>query len=169
MISPATAYIAFGSNLGDRRRYLGRARELLAETPGLIVSAASSLYETTPVGGPPGQDPYLNAVVRVETTLLPRTLLERCHAIEGQLGRQREIPWGARTIDLDLLLYGAACIAEPELVVPHPRLHQRSFVLAPLCELAPELVHPTLATRLADLPAATPNGGAILFRDASWS
>jgi 2-amino-4-hydroxy-6-hydroxymethyldihydropteridine diphosphokinase len=165
----ATAYIALGSNLGDRRGYLCRARELLAETPGVLVSASSSLYETTPVGGPAGQEPYLNAVLRLETTLPPQSLLATCLAIEALLGRQRTIPWGPRSIDLDLLLYGAARIDEPDLTVPHPRLHLRTFVLVPLCELAPDLFHPTLGCRLADFPAAAPSGGAILHRTESWS
>lgn len=168
MTSSATAFIALGSNLGDRLHYLAGARERLAETPGVVVAAASSIYETEPVGGPPGQEPFLNAVLRIETTLPPRALLESCLAIETHFGRQRTVPWGPRSIDLDLLLYGALSIDEPDLIVPHPRLHLRTFVLVPLCEVAPELVHPTLGTRLSELPALTPAGGAILQRIVSW-
>lgn len=130
-----TAYVALGSNLGDREAHLARAVEALRATPGVEVEALSTIRETAPVGGPP-QGPYLNAVVELRTGLAARTLLERLLEIEAEAGRargpQRNAP---RTLDLDLLLYGDQEIDEPDLVVPHPRMQQRAFVLEPLAEL----------------------------------
>jgi len=132
------AYVALGSNLGDRLFELERARWALHETEGLGDLASSRIYETEPVG-PGRQGRYLNAVMALTSTLAPRELLARLLAIEAAAGRQRgpkEVRWGARTLDLDLLLYGESQIDEATLTVPHPRLHERAFVLEPLCELA---------------------------------
>ena len=131
-----TAYVGLGSNLGDREAMLGRALQLLAE--GLDVRAVSSFRETEPEGVV-DQPRFLNAAVRAETDLTARELLETLLAIERELGRERRERWGPRTIDLDLLLYGEESIDEPGLVVPHPRLHERRFVLEPLAELNPAL------------------------------
>lgn len=127
-------YLGLGSNLGDRLGNLRRAADLLATLPGVRVLRSSRIYETEPVGGPP-QAPYLNAVLEVECDLGPRELLAACGRIEAELGRVRAERWGARTIDVDILTYGAERIAEPALEVPHPRMHERAFVLAPLAEL----------------------------------
>lgn len=127
-------YLGLGSNLGDRLGNLCRAADLLAALPGVCVLRSSRIYETEPVGGPP-QGPYLNAVLEVECDLGPRELLAACGRIEAELGRVRAERWGARTIDVDILTYGAERIAEPALEVPHPRMHERAFVLAPLAEL----------------------------------
>ena len=140
------AFVALGSNLGDRASLMLAGREALAELPGTFVVGASSLYQTAPVG-PVAQDPYLNAVVALETDLSPRELLHQMLAIEASQGRRRDAHSersGPRTLDLDLLLYGNECIDENGLEVPHPRLHERAFVLEPLCEVAPELTHPRL-------------------------
>jgi 2-amino-4-hydroxy-6-hydroxymethyldihydropteridine diphosphokinase len=130
-----TAYVALGSNLGDREAHLARAVAALRATPGIEVEALSSIRETAPVGGPP-QGAYLNAVVELRTELAARALLERLLEIEAEAGRvrgpQRNAP---RALDLDLLLYGDEEIDEPDLVVPHPRMQQREFVLEPLAEL----------------------------------
>jgi 2-amino-4-hydroxy-6-hydroxymethyldihydropteridine diphosphokinase len=131
------AFIGLGSNLGDRLAHLDRAVELLAE-PGDLV-AASSVYETEPVGGPE-QGPYLNAVVELSTTDTPRELLERCRRVEADAARVRSVRFGPRTLDADVLLVGDERVHEPDLEVPHPRMFERRFVLAPLHELAPELV-----------------------------
>jgi 2-amino-4-hydroxy-6-hydroxymethyldihydropteridine diphosphokinase len=148
------AFVSLGSNLGDREAHLARALAGLRATPGVRALACSSLYETEPVG-PPGQGPYLNAVARLETRLAPRALLARCLALERAAGRVRSgVRNEARTLDVDLLLYGDASIDEPGLVVPHPRLHERPFVLAPLRELAPEARHPGLGRSVAELAAA---------------
>ena len=136
------AYVALGANLGDRERTLRAAVDALAAEDGIEVVAVSTLRETEPVGV--GEQPrFLNGAAELETTLTSRELLARLLAVEQRFGRIR-IPGehGARTLDLDLLLYGDEVIDEPGLAVPHPRLHERSFVLEPLAELAPGLVVP---------------------------
>lgn len=136
------AYVGLGANLGDRETTIRRAVELLEATPGIDVVGLSSLRETEPVGYL-DQPRFLNGAVALETTLEPRELLERLLEVERALGRTREgPPQGPRTIDLDLLLYGAEELDEPGLRVPHPRLHERVFVLEPLTELAPGLAIP---------------------------
>jgi 2-amino-4-hydroxy-6-hydroxymethyldihydropteridine diphosphokinase len=148
------AFVALGSNVGDRAAHLDFALGELARTPGLRVRAVSRVRETEPCGGPP-QGPYLNAVVALEVECTARRLLERCLEIEALAGRVRGAARAApRTLDLDLLLFGAERIDEPDLVVPHPRLHERVFALGPLCELAPDLRHPVLGERMRDLLAA---------------
>ena len=131
------AYLALGSNLSDRLANLQRAVDLLAEHQGVHVLRSSRVYETDPVGGPDQPD-YLNAVLEVETALPPGELLDACRAVEDSMGRVREERWGPRPIDVDLLTYGDRTIAEPGLEVPHPRMHERGFVLVPLSELCPD-------------------------------
>jgi 2-amino-4-hydroxy-6-hydroxymethyldihydropteridine diphosphokinase len=145
------AYVGLGANLGEREATIGRAVELLAATPGIEVAAVSTLRETDPVGYA-DQPRFLNGVAALETELTPRGLLDRLLAVEQELGRVRgEGPrFGPRTIDLDLLLYGDEVVDEPGLVVPHPRLTERRFVLEPLHELDPELTLPD-GRRVADL------------------
>jgi 2-amino-4-hydroxy-6-hydroxymethyldihydropteridine diphosphokinase len=129
------AFVALGSNLGDREARLDAAIAALRTTPGIAALEVSRLYESEPVG-PPGQGPYLNAVARFESDLEPRALLERLLVIEAAAGRRRSATRNeARVLDLDLLLHGETRLAEPDLVVPHPRLHERAFVLEPLAEL----------------------------------
>jgi len=130
------AYLGLGSNLGDRVANLRDAVRLLAER-GVPVVRSSRVYETDPVGGPPQPD-YLNAVVEVETELDARGLLEACLAVEDALGRQRRERWGPRVIDIDVLTFGADQIDQPGLQIPHPRMHERAFVLIPLLELDPD-------------------------------
>jgi 2-amino-4-hydroxy-6-hydroxymethyldihydropteridine diphosphokinase len=128
------AYLGLGSNLGDRLAHLQRAVDLLGTEDGVRVLRSSRVYETDPVGGPPQPD-YLNAVIQIETDLSPRELLRTCMGVEIELGRIRDERWGPRTIDVDVLTYGGEKIDEPDLVVPHPRMHERGFVLVPLAEL----------------------------------
>ena len=132
------AFIGLGSNLGDRRAYLRSAVDQLGSAGD--VSAVSPLYETEPVGGPPGQQNYLNLVVELQTADSPRTLLERCRALEASAHRERDERWGPRTLDADVLWVEGDLVDEPDLVVPHPRMWERRFVLAPLADLAPDLV-----------------------------
>lgn len=128
-----SAYLALGSNLGDRLQHLRDAVRRLGARDGIDVARSSRIYETEPVGPP--QPPYLNAVLEVETTLTPRELLEACQAVEDALGRVRAERWGPRTIDVDVLTYDELTVDEPDLVIPHPRMHERGFVLVPLGEL----------------------------------
>jgi 2-amino-4-hydroxy-6-hydroxymethyldihydropteridine diphosphokinase len=129
------AFLALGSNLGDRRTYL---RSAVAGLPDVV--AVSSLYETEPVGGPASQPPYLNAVVELDTERTARELLDIAHSLEKAAMRVRGERWGPRTLDVDVLLVGDCEIDEEDLVVPHPRMWERRFVLEPLSELAPDLV-----------------------------
>jgi 2-amino-4-hydroxy-6-hydroxymethyldihydropteridine diphosphokinase len=151
-----TAWIGLGSNLGDRETYLHRALKALGADSAVEVTAVSTFVETEPVGFL-DQPRFLNAAARVETDLTPRKLLERLLAIERDLGRTRKGPrFGPRTIDLDLLLFGDEVVDEPGLRVPHPRLHERPFVLEPLVELDPGLAVPgrgPVQTLLAQLEA----------------
>jgi 2-amino-4-hydroxy-6-hydroxymethyldihydropteridine diphosphokinase len=158
---PATAYIALGSNLGDRQDYLDRALQALQEHPRITVSQVSTTHETAPVGGPPGQGPFLNAAAELQTDLDPIELLDVLMDIEHQLGRVRGERYGPRTIDLDLLLYDDLVLEEPRLTLPHPRMTERTFVLAPLCEIAPDVVHPVLKRRMRELLAELPAPTAI--------
>jgi 2-amino-4-hydroxy-6-hydroxymethyldihydropteridine diphosphokinase len=135
------AFLSLGSNVGDRSAHLERALEALARTPRVRVVAVSRVYETSPVGGPP-QDDYLNAVVAIEVTINPEGLLQLAQGLERDAARVRAERWGPRTLDVDILLYGDMTIDTPELTIPHPRMWERGFVLAPLRDVAPELVPP---------------------------
>jgi 2-amino-4-hydroxy-6-hydroxymethyldihydropteridine diphosphokinase len=137
------AYIGLGANLGPREITLLQAVDLLAETEGVEVRAVSQLRETDPVGVV-DQPHFLNGAVAVDTSLSPRELLDRLLGIEQALGRVRDVRWGPRVVDLDLLVYGELQVDEPGLRVPHPRLHERRFALEPLAELDPELDVPGL-------------------------
>ncbi len=141
----ATAYIGLGSNLGDRAAEIEAALSALRELDGVNVAATSPSYETASEG-PVEQGRYLNAAAAIETRLGPRELLDAMLAIERTLGRRREqeIRWGPRRIDLDLLMYDDRILDEPGLTIPHPRMHQRRFVLGPLSRIAPDAVHPQL-------------------------
>ncbi|MCU1503338.1 MAG: sulD [Ilumatobacteraceae bacterium] len=140
----ARAIVALGSNLGDRLAFLRGAVDAF----GPNVQALSRVYETAPIGGPEGQGAYLNMVVVVETSLDPFAMLRWCQRIEARALRQRGVRWGARTLDVDLLFYDDTSIASPELTVPHPRIAQRRFVLAPLSDVAPERCPPNWETTL---------------------
>jgi 2-amino-4-hydroxy-6-hydroxymethyldihydropteridine diphosphokinase len=131
----ARAFLALGSNLGDRRRNLERA---VAGLPDVV--AVSPVYETDPVGGPPGQPAYLNAVVELDTTRTPRELLEAGRALEAAAGRRRGERWGPRPLDVDVLLVGDVTVHDADLEVPHPRMWERAFVLVPLHDLAPDVI-----------------------------
>jgi len=144
-------FLSLGSNVGDRRGYLEEALARL-EAEAIHVVRTSSVYETAP-WGPVPQGPFLNLVAEVRTTLEPRALLACAQRVETALGRARQVRWGPRTVDVDVLLYGDRVVCEPDLEIPHPRLRQRAFVLVPLFEVAPDLVLPD-GTPLRDLVAA---------------
>jgi 2-amino-4-hydroxy-6-hydroxymethyldihydropteridine diphosphokinase len=145
------ALIGLGSNLGDRRATLLRALEELNTSAGISVKKVSSFHETEPVGGPPGQGPYLNAAACIETTLDPPSLLHLLQGIEDRNGRVRRVRWGERTLDLDLLLFDDRIVGTEELTIPHPRMAERRFVLEPLLEVAPRAVHPVTGRTVAEM------------------
>jgi 2-amino-4-hydroxy-6-hydroxymethyldihydropteridine diphosphokinase len=148
-----TAYLSLGSNLGDREDHLRQAIAML-ESAELHVLRVSSTYETEP-RDLRAQPWFLNLVLAVETKLFPMQLLSRIHRVENQLGRQRKVSKGPRTLDIDILLYGNFTIDSDRLTIPHPRMHERRFVLEPLVELAPDLRHPILRRSMRELLGAT--------------
>jgi 2-amino-4-hydroxy-6-hydroxymethyldihydropteridine diphosphokinase len=162
-----TAYIALGTNLGDR---LATLRDAVRRLRALgRIAAVSSLYETEPVGYRE-QPPFLNAVVALETTFAPQALMAALLGIERELGRTRSFPNAPRTIDLDLLLVDDLVIDTPELTLPHPRLHERAFVLIPLAEIAPDITHPILCQTASELLAALPDtSGVKLWQGPGWA
>ena len=149
-MSLTTAYLSVGSNLGDRKRAIDNALKLLCRSSQVCFIQSAPLYETKPEGGPP-QGPYLNTVWEIETSLEARGLLDFLLSIESELGRKRKEKNEPRLIDLDLLFFGDQVIQEPNLTVPHPRLHERWFVLKPLSDLRPGLIHPVLKKNICEL------------------
>lgn len=154
-------YLALGTNLGDRLENLHQA--VLALAPPVRVLRLSPLYQTAPWGYRDQPD-FLNQAVEAETELEPQALLEHLKEIERRMGRQKTIRYGPRSIDLDILFYGQQVIDLPGLVIPHPRLHERAFVLAPLADLAPAFVHPLLRQTVSQLLAAVNLSGVRLYR-----
>ena len=138
-----TAYIGLGSNLGDRARNIRKALKMLNKADGVSVLAISSLYETEPEGYE-DQGWFVNAVAQINTDSSPNELLGLCKKIEREMGRKKTVRWGPREIDLDILLYDRLRLNSPNLVIPHPRMRQRAFVLAPLAEIDGSILHPVL-------------------------
>ncbi len=153
-------FLGLGSNLGDRAANIDRGLARLADHPDIIVRRVSPLYETAPVG-PVGPGDFLNGAAEIETQLEPEPLLGILLATEKLLGRVRTGRPGPRTLDLDLLLYGREIIDQPGLIVPHPRLHQRWFVLLPLADIAPGVIVPTQGRTIRELCAALPDDGGV--------
>lgn len=160
-----TVVLALGSNLGDRLASLQGGVDALCARPGLSGVQVSPVYETAPVGGP-AQPEYLNAVLVAATTLSARAVLDRCQEAENALGRVRTERWGPRRIDVDVIVYGTEVSDDPELTLPHPRAHERAFVLAPWHDVDPGAVIPGRG-RVADLLAAVGTADVRLFPDAT--
>ncbi|MBI5400250.1 2-amino-4-hydroxy-6-hydroxymethyldihydropteridine diphosphokinase [Candidatus Saganbacteria bacterium] len=138
-----TVYLSLGSNVGDREEYIEQANFLLEKNPRIQVVKHSSNIETEAEGGA-NQPPFINSAVMIKTSLPPHQLLDVCQEIETTLGRERELEWGPRTIDIDILLYGDEIVSDEKLQIPHPLLHERMFVLRPLREIAPNALHPIM-------------------------
>ncbi len=155
-----TAFLSLGSNLGDRLANLKRAIEKIEESDKLEVKKVSPVYETEPVGRE-NQGWFLNLVLQVETFLEPFALLERLSSIEDQMGRKREKRWGSRNIDLDILLYDTRMVDSERLTIPHPRMHERRFVLVPLAQIAPKLLHPRLKKNIEELLVCCRDGSGV--------
>jgi 2-amino-4-hydroxy-6-hydroxymethyldihydropteridine diphosphokinase len=161
------AYLSLGSNVGDREHYLKNAIKLLDEHHEIQVTRVSSIYETDPVGFTE-QDQFLNLVVEINTSLSAETLLRQCLQVEKDMGREREFRWGPRIIDLDILLYNQENIETEELIVPHPRMHERAFVLVPLVELSQTIKHPKFKTPMIALLDEIPDKeGVRLWKQIS--
>ena len=178
MNTPAVAYLGLGSNLGDRLKFLRRALVELDNSPDVRIdreSGVASVYESAAVGGGDGQELYLNTALRIATRQTPVALLRTIAAVEHALGRTRTRRWGPRVIDVDILLYESQTLRTDTLVIPHPRLHVRAFVLEPLAEIAGDVVHPVLGVSIAALAlryreSDGTQGGAIrLYGPGEWS
>lgn len=156
-----TTYIALGANLGDRAGNIAAALDRLRADPASEVGDVSSLLANPAVGGPAGSPAFLNGAARIDTSLSPRALLDLLLSIERSLGRVRRTRWEPRAIDLDLILYGDRIIDEPDLSVPHPLMHQRLFVLEPLVEIAPTVIHPRLGVSMAELLRQLKTGNPV--------
>ncbi|MDT8421537.1 MAG: 2-amino-4-hydroxy-6-hydroxymethyldihydropteridine diphosphokinase [Desulfuromonadales bacterium] len=161
-------FLGLGANLGQPLEQLQEARKLLSRHRCIDITASSPLYRTPALGGPAGQPDYGNAVLQLTTSLPPRELLDCCLEIEAACGRTRTARWAPRTLDIDLLFYGQTLIEEPGLVLPHPRLHVRHFVLLPLADLAPELKHPRLNQTIGDLLHGLPAPEGICKIMEKW-
>ena len=161
-----TSAIALGSNLGDSRAILEAAISILAATPGITLLAKSSWYQTLAVGPP--QPDYINGCALVQVTFSPQVLLETLLAIEAQKGRIRTERWGARSLDLDLLLYDDLILDTPTLTIPHPRMRERAFVLVPLAEIAPNWIDPVTGKAIAELVKAVDCTGVRKLVIDNW-
>jgi len=161
-------FLALGGNLGNPLEAFKSAVEKLQRHPRISLQGTSSLYRTPAVGGPAGQPDYLNTVIELQTDLSPYELLDFCQQIENAAGRTREVRWGARTLDIDLLLYGQQRLNTVKLQLPHPRLQERNFVLVPLVELAADFIHPVQQQTVAELLARLPKVAGITRLTEEW-
>lgn len=159
---PVTAYIGLGSNLGDRSKNLSRAVKRLSRIG--MVDAVSAIYETRPWGVAMHQPRYLNQVAAVSTTLDPLDVVAELLGIEHSFGRSRQEKNASRTLDLDLLLHGETVLHASGVAVPHPRLHERAFVLVPLAEICPDVIHPVLKKTIAELAGESDRSGIARIR-----
>ena len=174
-IAERIAFLGLGSNLGDREVMLRSALIAIDDLPGTRVSpdGVASLFETDPVGGPGDQPAFLNSALRLATTLDPVSLMKAILAVETGLGRTPGPRWSARLIDIDLLLFGEVTMQSDPLTLPHPRLHQRLFVLAPLAEIAADVIHPVIGASIETLQRrsreSTPSGSVWKIAGPEWA
>ncbi len=168
-LQQSRAFLGFGGNLGDPLHAFRQALGAFVDHPQVRVISQSPLYRTPAVGGPNGQPDYLNAVLEIRTSLPATELLQLCQRLEQAAGRAREVRWGARTLDIDLLFFAEQVLDTLELTLPHPRLHQRHFVLLPLAELAPNLEHPRLHKTVRQLLAELPKADGITQLNQLWT
>ena len=158
------AYIGFGSNIGDRLARIQNAIHTLSKTEGITLQKISSVYKTDPIGYE-AQAQFLNGVAAIQTNLPPLSLLHTLKDIETIIGRKHRVRWGPREIDLDILIYGDMCLQMEQLVIPHPEMHRRRFVLAPLAEIAPDFVHPILKETIQILLERLEDDKAVLKKE----
>jgi 2-amino-4-hydroxy-6-hydroxymethyldihydropteridine diphosphokinase len=163
-----SAYLGLGSNLGNRMAFLRSGRDSLVDRFDIALIRAAGVYETEAVGGPPENPLFLNTVLQIETSLEPHQLLAACLSIEDEFGRTRPARWAPRTLDIDILFYADRVICEEDLIIPHPRLQERSFVLAPLREIAPDLRHPLLDQTINELATASAGIEELVPMRTSW-
>ena len=159
-------YIGFGSNIGDRLAHIRNAIHALAEAEGITLQKISSIYETDPIGYET-QAQFLNGVAAIQTSLPPLSLLHTLKDIETAVGRKHRTRWGPREIDLDILIYGDLCLQTEKLVIPHPEMHLRRFVLAPLAEIALDFVHPVLKETIQILLERLEDDKSVLKKEGS--
>lgn len=163
-----TAYLGLGSNLGNRLAFLRGGRDTLVKQPGIELIRTSGVYETEAIGGPPDNPHFLNAVIQIQTSLEPAQLLAACLATENEFGRSRPARWAPRTLDIDILFYADQVVSEEHLKIPHPRLQERAFVLAPLVEIAPDFKHPLLDQTLVELAAGSAGVAELVPLRTTW-
>lgn len=163
-----TAYLGLGSNLGNRLAFLRGGRDILVNCPGIELVQASGVYETEAVGGPSDNPLFLNSVLQIQTSLDPRQLLEACLAAEDEFGRSRPVRWAPRTLDVDILFYADQVVCEDDLIIPHPRLQERTFVLVPLMEIAPDLKHPLLDQTITEIASGADGVAELAPLRTTW-
>ncbi len=163
-----TAFLGLGGNLGEPFAAFQRARKFLADHPLITAIQSSPVYQTPPIGGPAGQPDYLNAVLMITTSLRPQDLLTLCQTLEKSAGRVRRERWGARTLDIDLLLYDDQITSDRDIQIPHPRMKDRHFVLLPLVDLAPEFSHPESGLSMRELLNLLPPATDIRVLHQNW-
>lgn len=163
-----TAYLGLGSNLGNRLAFLRGGRDTLINRPGIELIQVSGVYETEAIGGPPDNPLFLNTVLEIQTSLEARQLLEACLAAEDEFGRSRPVRWAPRTLDIDIIFYADQIICEERLTIPHPRLQERAFVLAPLLEIAPDFKHPLLDQTITELAAGSAGIAELVPLRTTW-
>jgi len=156
------AYIAFGSNLGDKNKHCSDAIQMIKNLPGCKIEEQSPFFSTAPVGMK-DQDWFVNGVISVKTGLSPHKLISQLHEIETKLGRVRVQKWGPRVIDLDIIFFGKEVIHKNGLIIPHPLMHLRKFVLVPMTKISPDLIHPLLGQTMVELLKGLENDDQAIF------